>query len=72
MLLSEEDIEEFVDLAKEEGVELTHEAATAAATRLVLLYLRLAMPTPSELAARLLAKSRESGTVGDKSERSEH
>jgi hypothetical protein len=67
MLLSEEDIDEFIALAKKEDVELTREEATATATRLVLLYLRLAMPTPSEMAERRLAKSRADATVKDKS-----
>lgn len=68
MLLSEEDIDEFIALAKKEGVELTREEATATATRLVLLYLRLAMPTPSEMAERRLAKTRADASVGEKSE----
>lgn len=67
MLLSEEDIDEFILLAKKEGVELTREDATAAATRLVLIYLRLAMPTPSEIAAGQLAKNRGNATVSDES-----
>src|ERR1700682_5692764 len=65
MLLSEEDIDEFIALAKKEGVELTREEATATATRLVLLYLRLAMPTPSEMAERRLAKTRADACVGE-------
>jgi hypothetical protein len=56
MELSDLDIEEFIALAKKERVELTREEATAAATRLTLLYLRLAMPTPKELAEVRLAK----------------
>jgi hypothetical protein len=56
MKLTEADIDEFIALAKKERVELTREDATAAATRLVLLYLRLAMPTPKELAEARLAK----------------
>jgi hypothetical protein len=68
MLLSEEDIDVFIALAKKEGVELSREEATATATRLVLLYLRLAMPTPAEMAERRLAKSRADVTVKDKSD----
>jgi hypothetical protein len=56
MELSDLDIEEFIALAKKERVDLTREEATAAATRVVLLYLRLAMPTPKELAEARLAK----------------
>jgi hypothetical protein len=65
MLLSEDDIEEFIVLARKEGVELSREEAVAAATRLVLLYLRLAMPTPSELAELRLAKTSANATVLD-------
>lgn len=65
MLLSEEDIEEFIALAQKEGVELTREKAVAAATRLVLLYLRLALPTPSEMAEGRLAKTPPDGSVPD-------
>jgi hypothetical protein len=68
MLLTEEDIDEFITLAKKEGMELTREEATATATRLVLLYLRLAMPTPSEMAERRLAKTRTDASVEDKPE----
>jgi hypothetical protein len=56
MKLTDADIDEFTALARRERVELTHEEATAAATRLALLYLQLAMPTPKELAETRLAK----------------
>ena len=65
MLLSEEDIDEFIALAKKELVELTREEAVAGATRLILLYLRLALPTPSELAEGRLAKTPPGGSVPD-------
>ena len=63
MLLSEDDIQEFIVLAEKDGVQLSREEAVAAATRLVLLYLRLAMPTPSELRERRLAKTGVDATV---------
>jgi hypothetical protein len=59
MTLTDEDIQEFITLARMDGVELTHEAATETATRLILLYLRLALPTPSER----LANSGEQGNL---------
>jgi hypothetical protein len=63
MLFSEEDLEEFIAIARKEGVELTREEAVAAATRVVLLYLRLALPTPSEALEAGLAKTAQRGTV---------
>ena len=65
MKLTDADIDEFVALARKEQTELTREEATAAATRLVLLYLRLAMPTPKELAEVRLAKPGGDATVKD-------
>jgi len=63
MILSEEDIQEFRTLAQKDGVELTHQEASEAATRLILLYLRLALATPSERAAEGLANSSRSANL---------
>ena len=53
----------FQSRVKEDGVVLSREEARTTATRLVLLYERLAQPTPSELAAMRLANSQLDGTV---------
>jgi hypothetical protein len=57
MLLTEEDILEFVDLATKAGVKLSHEDAADSATRLALLYKLLIQPTPSEARTSVLANS---------------
>jgi hypothetical protein len=46
MLLSEADIQEFIEICRKDGVELTPDEARPIATRLVLLYRHLARPFP--------------------------
>lgn len=67
MLIAEEELEEFVRLCQECGETPSEEEAREAATRLVLLYERLLMPTPSETSQKSdpLAKSRAPGTLSD-------
>lgn len=67
MTLTEADIDEFIALCEENGDRLTREEAREAATRLLLVYERLAMPTPGELRAAVLAKSGQRGSVSDES-----
>jgi hypothetical protein len=64
MMLTEADIEEFIALTREEdGMTLSREEAREAATRVVLLYERLLLPTPEEVTAARLAKDRARGNV---------
>ena len=52
MKLTDADIEEFMNLCEEEdGVRPSRELASEAATRLALLYERLLLPTPREVAS---------------------
>ena len=63
MTLSEADIDEFIAISERtHNIRLTREEAREAATRVGLLYERLMMPTPKEIAARL-AKSSGGGKV---------
>ena len=66
MTLTEADVEEFIALTEEEdGIKLSFEEAREAATRVALLYERLLMPTPREIAEARLAKSNGGGRVSD-------
>jgi hypothetical protein len=65
MTLTEADIDEFLALCDENGDRLTREEAREAAARLLLVYERLAMPTPSELQAARLVKSSPRGSLSD-------
>jgi hypothetical protein len=66
MTLTDEDIHEFMALTEEEdGIRITFEEAREAATRVALLYERLLMPTPSEIAEARLAKAGSRGRVSD-------
>ena len=64
-MLTDDDIQEFTDLCEEEdGVRPTDEAAREAATRVVLLYERLLLPTPEEIGeTRRLAESDAPGNL---------
>jgi hypothetical protein len=65
MTLTHADIDEFMALCKENGDHLTREEAREAAARLLFVYERLAMSTPSELQAARLAKSDPRGSLSD-------
>jgi hypothetical protein len=65
MKLTETDIDEFLALASKEGVDLTRKEAAEAATRLLLLYVRLSMPTPAEFARHRLAKPVADASLND-------
>jgi hypothetical protein len=66
MTLTDADIEEFIALTEEEdGIKMSYEEAREAATRVALLYERLLMPTPREIAEIRLAKTDAGGKVSD-------
>ncbi len=71
MTLTEADIDEFMALCEENGDRLTREEAREAASRLLLVYERLAMRTPSELQAARLAKSSLRGSLSDEPAKNE-
>jgi len=64
MTLTDRDIDEFMALCEEEdGVRPSREVAHEAATRLVLLYRQLVLPTPQERDEHRLAKKPARGIV---------
>jgi len=66
MMLTDADIHEFMALTEEEdGIAISFEEAREAATRVALLYERLLMPTPREIAEIRLAKTGGGGRVSD-------
>ena len=69
MKLADSDIEDFMKLCEEEdGVRPSREMASEAATRVVLLYERLLLPTPHEMAtAGLQNQNAEVGCPKDRS-----
>jgi hypothetical protein len=67
--ITDRDVDEFRALSAGLGVELSHDNAREAATRLLLVYQTIARPTPSELRAARLAKSVTTGIVSSESTR---